>query len=235
MLDFELELAFVTANGPSLGSPIPIERARDYIFGVVLLNDWSARDIQAWEYQPLGPFLGKSFATSISPWIVTLEALEPYRVAGPVQEPAPLPYLRERDDSAFDIDLEVELASESMLRAGAPAQRISRGNARGLYWSMAQQLTHLTSNGATIRGGDLCASGTISGSEPSSYGSMIELTWRGAQPLKLADGSLRGFLEDGDRISLRASSGPSAEHPRVGFGEVTGTIVPANAPAIPAL
>ncbi len=233
MLDFELELAFVTGNGPPLGSPIPIERAREHIFGAVLLNDWSARDIQAWEYQPLGPFLGKSFATSISPWIVTLEALEPFRVRGPVQEPEPLPYLRERDASAYDIALEIELATDAMLRAGTPPQRIARGNARALYWSMAQQLAHLTSNGATIRAGDLCASGTISGTDPSSYGSMIELTWRGTQPLQLADGSLRGFLEDGDRIVLRAASGPSESHPRIGFGEVAGTIVPAKPPVIP--
>jgi fumarylacetoacetase len=224
MLDFELEMGFVTGNGPGLGVPIAIEHASDFIFGAVLVNDWSARDIQAWEYQPLGPFLGKSFATSISPWIVSLEALEPYRVRGPAQEPEPLEYLREREPRSLDVALEVNLASDGMVRSGAPPQRISRGNMRSLYWSMAQQLAHLTSNGATIRAGDLCASGTISGSDPSSYGSMIELTWRGAQPLTLSDGSTRGFLEDGDRVTMRAFCENDAR-PRIGFGEVSGTVL----------
>ncbi len=233
MLDFELEMGFVTANGPELGMPVSIERSRDFIFGLVLVNDWSARDIQAWEYQPLGPFLGKSFATSISPWIVSLEALEAYRAPGPAQEPEPLAYLRDAEPRSFDVALEVELASDAMLRAGTAPQRISHGNMRGLYWSMAQQLAHLTSNGATIRAGDLCASGTISGTDPSSYGSMIELTWRGARPLTLPDGSTRSFLEDGDRVTLRASCGPSGAHPRIGFGEVTGSVVPARASVTP--
>jgi fumarylacetoacetase len=228
MLDFELEMGFVTATGPALGVPIAIERANDFILGAVLVNDWSARDIQAWEYQPLGPFLGKSFATSISPWIVSLEALEPYRVSGPAQEPEPLEYLREREPRSLDVALEVDLASDGMVRSGAPPQRISRGNMRGLYWSMAQQLTHLTSNGATIRAGDLCASGTISGSDPSSYGSMIELTWRGTEPLSLSDGSTRGFLEDGDRVTMRAFC-EGAARPRIGFGEVSGTVLAAGA------
>jgi fumarylacetoacetase len=232
MLDFELEMGFVTANGSALGAPVSIERARDLIFGLVLVNDWSARDIQAWEYQPLGPFLGKSFATSISPWIVSLEALEAYRVPGPAQEPKPFAYLQDAEPRSFDVALEVELASDAMLRAGTPPQRISHGNMRGLYWSVAQQLAHLTSNGATIRAGDLCASGTISGADPASYGSMIELTWRGAHPLTLADGSTRSFLEDGDRVVMRASCGPSGAHPRIGFGEVTGSVVPALASAI---
>ena len=227
MLDFELEMGFVTGTGPGLGIPVPVERAGEVIFGAVLVNDWSARDIQAWEYQPLGPFLGKSFATSISPWIVPLDALEPYRVTGPVQQPEPLAYLRESEPRSFDVALEVNLSSEGMLRSGAPPQRISRGNMFGLYWSMAQQLAHLTCNGATIRAGDLCASGTISGSEPSSYGSMIELTWRGTQPLTLADGSTRGFLEDGDRVTMRAFCEGDART-RIGFGEVSGTVLAAG-------
>jgi fumarylacetoacetase len=228
MLDFELELSFVTGAGPNLGTPIPVEGAREHIFGIVLTNDWSARDIQAWEYQPLGPFLGKSFATSIAPWIVTLDALEPFRVAGPLQEPAPLPYLREDEPRGFDIELGVDLA---VPENGEPGifQQISRGNARGLYWSIAQQLAHLTSNGAAVRAGDLCASGTISGSEPGSYGSLIELSWRGAKPLALRGGAQRTFLEDGDTITLSGYCPASETRVRIGLGSVSGTIVPAAA------
>jgi len=226
MLDFELELAFVTGTGPPLGAPISVTRAREYIFGVALLNDWSARDIQAWEYQPLGPFLSKSFASSLSPWIVPLDALEPFRVEGPVQEPGPLPYLATSDSENYDVALSVELSPAALRRAWNAPQTIARTNFRGMYWSMAQQLAHLTSNGAGIRAGDLCGSGTISGSEPDSYGSMIELTWRGTRPLELADGTSRAFLADGDTITIRGSCDrPGAAH--VGLGEVSGTILPA--------
>jgi fumarylacetoacetase len=227
MLDFELELAFVTGDGPPLGTPIGVARAREYIFGVALLNDWSARDIQGWEYQPLGPFLGKSFATSLGAWIVTLDALEPFRVYAPTQEPPPLEYLATSRPENYDIGLSVELSSAAMRAAGQAPQTISRGNARGLYWSMAQQLAHLTSNGARIRAGDLCASGTISGVDPAAYGSMIELAWRGARPLQLVDGTTRAFLEDGDTLTLRGSC-DRAGAVRIGFGEVTGTIVTAQ-------
>ncbi|CAN5203446.1 fumarylacetoacetase [soil metagenome] len=229
MLDIELEVGFFTGAGRRLGTPIPIRAAGDHIFGLVLVNDWSARDIQRWEYQPLGPFLGKSFATSISPWVVTLDALEPYRVAGPAQDPEPLPYLRADAAWAFDIDLEVGLSSAAMSERGLPPQVISRTNFRSLYWSMAQQLAHATSNGATAGAGDLFASGTISGSAPSSYGSLLELTWRGTRPLVLPEGSKRAFLEDGDTVVMRGWCGGGHERPRIGFGELTGTIVPALA------
>lgn len=227
MLDFELELAFVTGNGPVLGSAISVERAPDHIFGVVLLNDWSARDIQGWEYQPLGPFLGKSFATSLAPWIVTLDALEPFRVDGPRQDPPPLDYLAIATPQNYDIGLAVELTPADTRGARTHTQTIARTNFRGMYWNMAQQLAHSSSNGSRVRAGDLYASGTISGSEPGTYGSMIELSWRGANPLALADGTTRAFIEDGDTITLRGSCDRSgAAH--IGLGEVSGTILPAN-------
>jgi fumarylacetoacetase len=207
-LDIELELGFVT--GPP-GSRIATAEAADHVFGFVLVNDWSARDIQRWEYQPLGPFLGKSFATSISPWVVPLAALEPYLVSAPPQDPEPLPYLRTEGDWALDISLEVELNDTT----------VARTNARGLYWTFPQQLAHATVNGASARPGDVYASGTISGSEPGSYGSLIELTWGGRDPLELSDSSRRTFLEDGDTVVLRGRCGD-----RVAFGEVRGTIVP---------
>ena len=192
-LDIELELGFVVGVPSEHGTPVPVERALDHVFGAVLVNDWSARDIQAWEYQPLGPFLGKSFATSISPWVVPLAALEPLRVAAPPQEPRPLDYLA-ADPWAYDIELEVDLNGDV----------VSRTSARHLYWSIEQQVAHLTSNGASLRTGDLLASGTISGSEAGSAGSLIELTWNGERPLELADGSTRTFLEDGDEVVLRS-------------------------------
>lgn len=227
MLDVELEIGFVTGAGNALGEPIAAGHARDYIFGVVLVNDWSARDIQAWEYQPLGPFLGKSFATSISPWVVPLEALESYRAAVPKQEPAPLPYLRCAEDWNYDVVLGIELQTQAMRGGGISADVISRSNAKYLYWSMAQQLAHATSNGATISPGDLFASGTISGSEPGSYGSLIELTWRGEKPLKLSTGEARSFLEDGDTATLTGRCEAPGK-PRIGFGRVSGTVVPAR-------
>jgi fumarylacetoacetase len=202
-LDIELELGFVVGTPSTHGEPVPIDDALDHVFGAVLVNDWSARDIQAWEYQPLGPFLGKSFATSISPWIVPLSELT--RVARPPQEPEPLPHLR-TDPWAFDIDLEIVLNDET----------ISRTNARHLYWNVEQQVAHLTSNGAGLRAGDLLATGTISGSDPGSYGSLIELTWNGERPLELADGTTRTFLEDGDEVTLRSPL----------LGEVTGRVIP---------
>jgi fumarylacetoacetase len=221
-LDIELELGFVTGGESALGTPIPIDRAADHIFGFVLVNDWSARDIQRWEYQPLGPFLGKSFATSISPWVVPLAALEPFRVAGPAQDPEPLDYLHTDEDWALDIDLDVAL-----IPAGGDQETVvSRVNARGLYWSCAQQLAHATSNGANARPGDLWASGTISGPEQASTGSLIELTWSGRDPLELGGGIRRTFLEDGDTVILRGRCGGGAR-PQVSLDEVRGTIAPA--------
>jgi fumarylacetoacetase len=217
-LDIELELGFVT-GGPAnaLGHPIAIEQAEERIFGLVLVNDWSARDIQAWEYQPLGPFLGKSFATSISAWVVPLEAVEGRRVAGPRQEPPPLEYLRTSEPWAFDLELEVQLRP-----AGGDPHTISRVNARELYWTIAQQLAHASCNGAIVRPGDLLASGTISGSEQGGQGSMIELTWNGERPLAFGDAT-RTFLEDGDTVTIRGRAGTGAD--AVVLGEVEGTIV----------
>jgi fumarylacetoacetase len=227
LLDIELEIGFVTGPGNRMGSRIPVEAARDHIFGLVLVNDWSARDIQAWEYQPLGPFLGKSFATSISPWVVTLDALEPYRVAGPRQEPEPLPYLQCSEPWNYDVILQVELQTQKMRDDGVAADVIARSNFKYMYWSIAQQLAHATVNGTAVRPGDLYASGTISGSQPDSYGSLLELTWRGTKPLRLANGEERAFLEDGDIVTLRGYC--EAEHrPRIGFGSVSGMILPAS-------
>jgi fumarylacetoacetase len=211
-LDFELELGFVVGVGSRRGSTVPASAFRDHVFGVVLVNDWSARDIQAWEYQPLGPFLGKSFATSISAWVTPLALLEDRFVPGPPQEPEPLPYLRADGDCALDVELEIELSGTV----------VSRTNARGLYWTMPQQLAHATVNGASLRTGDLFASGTISGPDPGSEGSLIELTRNGAHPIRLGDGSTRTFLEDGDQVVLRGRAG------EVELGEVRGTILPAR-------
>ena len=211
-LDIELELGFVVGVGTSLGEPVPPSAFREHVFGVVLVNDWSARDIQAWEYQPLGPFLGKSFATSISAWVTPIALLESRFVAGPAQDPEPFPYLQVEGDWALDVELEVELAGTV----------VSRTNTRGLYWSMPQQLAHATSNGASIRTGDLLASGTISGSRPKSQGSLIELTWNGTRPLRVGDGSSRTFLEDGDEVVLRGRAG------EIELGEVRGAILPAR-------
>lgn len=226
-LDIELEVGFVTGPGNRMGEPIVAAHAREHIFGLVLVNDWSARDIQAWEYQPLGPFLGKSFATSISPWVVTLDALEPYRVAGPAQEPAPLEYLRAPEAWNYDIALEVQLQSERMVAERIAAVTVARSNFKDMYWSMAQQLAHATVNGTAVRPGDLYASGTISGASPESAGSLIELTWRGAKPLTLPTGEKRAFLEDGDTVTLRGHC-ERPGLPRIGFGEVCGTILPAR-------
>ncbi len=222
-LDVELEMGWIAGPGNALGEPIPIDAARDHAFGYVLLNDWSARDIQAWEYQPLGPFLGKSFATSVSPWIVTLDALEPFRVDEPAREPEPLPYLRARERWSYEVELQMLLQSAVMRERGDPPLTVSRTNLRGMYWTFAQQLAHVTSNGATLRPGDLFGTGTISGSEQGTQGSFIELTWRGARPLALPTGETRAFLEDGDAVIIRGRAVKGAL--RVGFGEVVGTIV----------
>jgi fumarylacetoacetase len=221
MLDFELEMGFFIGRGNGLGEPIPIARAEEHVFGMVLVNDWSARDIQRWEYQPLGPFLGKSFATSISPWVVTPAALEPFRTAGPVQEPPPMPYLESGGNRTYDIQLEVWLQGEGM----SEPHRISYGNFKYLYWDIRQQVAHHTVNGCNLRVGDLLASGTISGPDPSSYGSLVELAWQGSRPINLPGGETRAALLDGDRVTLTGWC--QGEGYRVGFGEVTARILPA--------
>lgn len=220
-LDFELEMGFFIGAGNNLGEPISIENAHEHIFGMVLLNDWSARDIQAWEYQPLGPFLAKNFATSISPWVVTMDALEPFRVDMPKQEPAPLSYLTVDSAKGLNINLEVTLQSASM---SAP-QIISRSNMKHLYWSMEQMLAHHTVTGCNMRTGDMCGTGTISGPTEDSYGSMLELTWRGEKPIALPNGDTRKFLQDGDIVKIKGYC--QGDGYRVGFGEVTGKILPA--------
>jgi fumarylacetoacetase len=220
-VDFELEMGYFIGPGNRLGEPISANQALDHVFGLALVNDWSARDIQRWEYVPLGPFLAKNFGTSISPWVVTLEALEPFRVAGPLQEPAPLPYLRASGDQAYDIHLQVTLQTAAM---SAP-QTICSSNFRNLYWSIAQQVAHHTVNGCNLRTGDLLASGTISGPTPEARGCLLELTWGGRQPLELAGGETRRFLADGDRVTMTAWCEGAGY--RIGFGEVTGSILPA--------
>ncbi len=220
-LDYELETAFLIGPGSALGERIPIDHATDHIFGLVLMNDWSARDVQGWEYQPLGPFLAKNFCTSISPWVVTLEALEPFRRPLPPQDPEPLPYLRAKRDATYDIQLEARLQTAKM---NSPYV-ITRTNFQNLYWSIAQQLAHHAVGGCNLQPGDLLASGTISGPTEESRGCMLELTWRGANPLTLPNGEVRRWLEDGDRLTITGWA--QGEGFRVGFGEVTGRIVPA--------
>jgi fumarylacetoacetase len=217
-LDFELEMGVLVGPGNPLGQPIPIEQAEEHLFGMVLVNDWSARDIQGWEYVPLGPFLAKNFATTISPWVVPLEALEPFRVPGPAQDPAPLPYLRPPGSGTFDIHLEVHLQGEKM----AEPRCLCTSNFRYLYWSMAQQVAHHTSNGCNLQPGDLLASGTISGPTPNSYGSLLELSWRGSKPLELAPGETRTFLLDGDCVTLTGWC--QGQGYRVGFGWASGVV-----------
>jgi fumarylacetoacetase len=220
-VDFELEMGAFVGPGNTLGQPIPIAEAADHIFGMVLVNDWSARDIQAWEYVPLGPFLAKNFGTSISPWVVPLAALEPFRVAGPKQNPEPLAYLRSPDDWAFDVDLEVAIRGAGMDRP----HTVCRSNAKHLYWNVCQQLAHHTVNGCNLRPGDLLATGTISGPTPDSFGSLLELSWRGSKPLQFPNGETRTFLRDGDRVTMTAWC--QGDGYRVGFGEVAGTLLPA--------
>ena len=220
-LDFELEMGFVCGKDTNLGESVSTAEAEDYIFGLVLFNDWSARDIQKWEYVPLGPFLAKNFASSISPWIVTLEALEPFRVAGPKQEPKVLPYLEYPGEKNYDINLEVGITPD-----GSDETTVCHSNFKHMYWNMAQQLAHHTVNGCNINVGDVMASGTISGKDENSYGSMLELAWMGTKPVKMKDGSERKFIHDGDTVTLRgyAKNGDI----RVGFGEVSTKVLPAK-------
>tara|TARA_Y100000385_G_scaffold32575_1_gene30595 strand:- start:177 stop:1451 length:1275 start_codon:yes stop_codon:yes gene_type:complete len=218
-VDFELEMAFITTDANDLGDTIPIEDAEDYIFGLVLFNDWSARDIQRWEYVPLGPFLGKNFASSISPWIVTLDALELFRVESPAQNPTPLDYLQYQGKKSFDINLEVAIKPENNKETV-----VSRSNFKYMYWNMAQQLAHHTVNGCPVNAGDMMGSGTISGPTPDSYGSMLELSWKGEKPLLLSDGSERKFINDNDTVILRGHSEKNGL--RIGFGEVKTKLLP---------
>ena len=222
LLDFELEMAFVIGKDTRLGERIPIEDAEDYIFGLMLFNDWSARDIQKWEYVPLGPFLGKSFASTVSPWIVVLEALDGARVLGPVQDPRPLPYLRtSQHDKYYDINLEVIIENPQGIET-----TVCQSNFKYMYWSMVQQLAHHTVNGCNVRVGDLCASGTISGPETNSFGSMLELSWKGTKPVQLEDGSERKFIHDGDTVKMRGWATINGH--RIGFGPCDGKVLPAN-------
>lgn len=220
-LDIELEVGFVTGAGPTLGTRIEIDDAEHHIFGLCLVNDWSARDIQAWEYVPLGPFLGKSFATTISPWIVPIEALTPFRLPLPNQDPAPMDYLNAEHRAGFDLDLHVDLRP-----AGSDeSHRIVSTSFMNMYWSMAQQLAHATVNGATVRPGDLFASGTVSGPTREQFGSLLEITWNGTEPLELDNGTIRTFLEDGDTVAITGRCTAQGAVP-IGFGECVGTIVP---------
>jgi len=219
LVDFELETAFITTDVNIMGENMLITEAEEYIFGMVLLNDWSARDIQKWEYVPLGPFLAKSFASSISPWIVTMDALEPFKTKGPKQEPTPLPYLQQKGKHSFDINLEVAIKPEK----GEPTV-ISRSNFKYMYWTMSQQLAHHTSNGCRVNSGDMMGSGTISGPTPSSFGSMLELTWGGKNPIKLNDGTERKFINDNDTVIMKGYS--QNENVRIGFGEVSSKLLP---------
>ncbi len=229
-LDYEAEIGCFVGPGNRLGEPVPLMQAEEHLFGLCLVNDWSARDIQTWEYQPLGPFLAKSFATTVSPWVVTFEALEPYRIPAfqrPAQDPGPLPYLdaeANRLRGGIDVVIEVYLSSARMRASRTPALRLSRGRMADLYWTMGQMFAHHTSNGCNLRPGDLIASGTVSGPTKDSRGCLLELTWRGAEPLQLPNGEARKFLEDGDEVSLRAfCERPGAV--RLGFGECRGVVV----------
>lgn len=220
-LDFELEMAFVTFDGKPMGDSISTKEADDFIFGMVLFNDWSARDIQKWEYVPLGPFLAKNFASSISPWIVTLDALEPYRTLGPAQNPEVLPYLEYEGEKNIDINLEVGIETGS-----GKETTICFSNYKYLYWTLNQQLAHHTVNGCNIRVGDMMASGTISGTKPTSFGSMLELSWSGSKPIKLTDGTLRTFINDGDTVIMRGHA--MGNGVKIGFGEVRTKVLPAK-------
>ena len=220
-LDFELEMGFICGKETPLGESISTKNAEDYIFGLVLFNDWSARDIQKWEYVPLGPFLAKNFASSISPWVVTLEALEPFKLTGPKQEPEVLPYLQFEGDKNYDINLEVRIQPEK-----GEETTVCLSNFKHMYWNMAQQLAHHTVNGCNINIGDMMASGTISGKEENNFGSMLELSWGGTKPVKLKNGSERKFIEDGDTVTMKGYA--QKDDIRVGFGEVTTKVLPAK-------
>jgi fumarylacetoacetase len=223
LLDFELEMAFITTDANNLGQPISVNKAQDYIFGMVLFNDWSARDIQKWEYVPLGPFLGKNFASSISPWIVTLDALEPFRVEGPKKDKPVLDYLKSTGKNSFDIHLEVDIIPQD----GQPTT-VCKSNFKHMYWNISEQLAHHTVNGCPVNSGDMMGSGTISGPTPDSYGSMLELSWKGQKPVKLNDGTERKFIEDFDTVTLRGYCG--SKDIRIGFGEVSNQILPVYKP-----
>lgn len=221
LLDFELEMAFVTFDGKPLGDSISTKEAKDYIFGMCIMNDWSARDIQKWEYVPLGPFLAKSFASSVSPWIVTMDALEPFSIEGPEQEPEVLDYLKYEGDHHYDINLEVGIIPEN-----SEETVVCKSNYKHMYWNMAQQLAHHSVNGCNIRCGDMMASGTISGPTPDSFGSMLEISWKGTKPVKLKDGSERKFIQDSDTVVMRGHC--EKDGVRIGFGEVSTKVLPAN-------
>lgn len=221
LLDFELEMAFIVGQGTDLGDQVAVQDAENHIAGMVLFNDWSARDIQKWEYVPLGPFLGKSFASSVSPWVVTLDALDPFRLEGPAQEPQPLPYLYPTEPANFDIQLEVYIQPE-----GQEPFRVCQSNYKYMYWNLRQQLAHHTVNGCNINPGDMCASGTISGATPDSYGSMLELSWRGSKPIQMPDGSERKFIQDGDTVIMKGFA--EKDGVRIGFGEVRNKVLPAR-------
>ncbi|MEH6658232.1 fumarylacetoacetase [Leeuwenhoekiella marinoflava] len=223
-LDFELEMAFITTDANELGQPIPADQAEEYIFGLVLFNDWSARDIQRWEYAPLGPFLGKNFASSVSPWIVTLDALEPFRTASPKPEKEVLPYLEFTGKKTFDINLEVSIKPENKEETV-----VSKSNFKHLYWNMSQQLAHHTINGCPVNSGDMMGSGTISGPTPKSYGSMLELSWKGSKPVKLKEGGDRKFIEDKDTVIVRGHCEKTGAA-RIGFGEISTKILPVFKP-----
>ena len=231
-LDYECEVGVFVGPGTMLGEPLPMRSAAEHLFGFCLVNDWSARDIQSWEYQPLGPFLSKSFATTVSPWVVTADALAPFRIpafARPAGDPLPLPYLRDDDDASrggVDISLDVLLRTRSMRERGDTAARLSRASFAGMYWTMGQMLVHHSSNGCNLRPGDLLASGTVSGPEKSARGCMLELTWRGAEPISLPNGETRTFLEDGDELILRGECARKG-YARIGFGDCRGTVLPA--------
>ncbi|MSR70104.1 MAG: fumarylacetoacetase [Phycisphaerales bacterium] len=230
LLDYELEVGALIGTGNALGEPITVDCALENVFGLVLLNDWSARDLQKWEYQPLGPFLAKNFASTLSGWVVSVDALEPYRVplpARPTGDPEPLAYLRAANDVLFDVHLEVSIASSAMRSAGTPATRISRGNFKDMYWTIAQMIAHHTSSGCNLRPGDLLASGTVSGASPDSRGCLLERTWRGSEPITLGDGTERKFLQDGDEVIMRAWCERDGL-PRIGFGACRGIITPAR-------
>ena len=221
MIDFELEMGFIIGRSTELGDTIPVDKAEEYIFGMVLFNDWSARDIQRWEYVPLGPFLGKNFASTMSPWIVTLDALEPFRTSGPVQDTPVLPYLKTLGDRTFDINLEVLIQP-----AGSHPALVCQSNFKYLYWNMAQQLAHHTVNGCDMRVGDLCASGTISGPTADSYGSMLELSWGGTKEVDLGNGMTRKSIQDGDTVLLKGHC--EKDGLRIGFGDCMATLLPAR-------
>ncbi len=220
-LDFELEVAFITFPGKPMGESISTAEAEHFIFGMTLFNDWSARDIQSWEYVPLGPFLAKNFASSMSPWVVTLDALEPFKVPGPVQDPAVLPYLEYEGQWHYDINLEVEIKTETN-----SSTVVCKSNYKHMYWNMVQQLAHHTVNGCNINAGDVMASGTISGPEPTSFGSMLEISWRGEKPVTLNDGTTRKFINDGDTVVMKGFS--QKDGIKIGFGAVEAKVLPAS-------